>query len=113
MVQITVPLDIPDIEVIQSSMSEDNSLVLTVKSCLSSTICRKCGRVIDKLHGYDQPIVWRHLPILGRAVYLKLSPARYQCLFCHDGPTTTEGLSWYNLRSGYTTAYEAHLLLTQ
>ncbi len=111
MVQITIPLDIPDIEVLSSEVTEKNSLIFTIKSCHRSTDCRQCGRRIDKFHGHDQPIILRHLPILGKAVYLQLTPARYQCLHCEGHPTTTERLDWYNPHSGYTKAYEEHLLL--
>lgn len=111
MVQITIPLDIPDIEVLSSEITEKQDFIFIIKSCHRSTECRQCGRRIDKFHGHDQPIILRHLPILGKAVYLHLTPARYQCLHCEGHPTTTERLDWYHPRSGYTKAYEAHLLL--
>ena len=63
------------------------------------------------MYGYDREITSRHLPILGRKTYIRLRPVRYQCLYCHGNPTTTQQLSWYTPKSTYTKVYEAHILL--
>ena len=59
----------------------------------------------------DEAITLRHLPILGRPVYLWLRPKRYRCPDCDGGPTTTQQLSWYNAKSPHTKAYEKYILL--
>lgn len=53
----------------------------------------------------------RHLPILGRPVYIRLRPKRYKCPYCDGHPTTTQQLDWYTPRSPHTKAYDQHLLL--
>jgi len=111
MADITFPLDIPDVTILETEINEQGDNIITVESTGQSTHCRKCGREISKFHGYDKWITLRHLSILGRRVYIKLQPKRYRCPYCEDGPTTTQPLAWYNARSGQTVAYEKHLLL--
>ena len=104
-------LDIPNIVIEKVEINRHEQYMVTVKSTEEGTRCHRCGRHIDKSYGHDQPIVLRHLPILGREVYIKLRPARYQCRFCEGNPTTTQRLSWYEPRSPHTKAYERHILL--
>jgi len=68
---ISIPLDIPDVRVLQTELTKDGELILTVESTLTSTTCRRCGRTISQRHGVDEPRLLRHLPILGRVVYLR------------------------------------------
>jgi transposase len=109
--EFKIPLNLPDVEIIASEITETEDVVLTIKSTCNGTHCYKCGKWTEKIHGYDDPILIRHLPVLGNRVYLKISLARYVCSFCDDGPTTTERLSWRNKKSAYTKAYEKHVLL--
>lgn len=110
-VQITLPLGIPDVKVLGVETNESGDIVITVESTIEGTKCRKCGQVITKFHGHDEPITLRHLPILGRRTYLKLRPKRYRCLNCENEPTTTQKLEWYTPNSPNTRAFERHLLL--
>src|SRR2546425_5453649 len=48
---------------------------------------------------FRSEITLRHLPILGRKTFIHLRPKRYQCLYCHGNPTTTQTLFWYTPRS--------------
>lgn len=109
--RITVPLDIPDVCVLQTQISEQGEFIITVESTLTSARCRCCGREIRKFHGYDAWVTVRHLPILGRPVYLRYRPKRYRCKTCDGKPTTTQQLSWHEPNSPQTTLYDAHLLL--
>ena len=109
--QITVPLDIPDVKVLQTQITEQGDFIITVESTLSSARCRKCGREIRKFHGHDDWVTVRHLPILGRPVYLRYRPKRYRCEDCADHPTTTQQVTWHESNSPQTTAYDTHLLL--
>jgi transposase len=84
---------------------------ITIESTLEGTRCRQCGREITDLHGVDEAITLRHLPILGRPVYLRLRPKRYRCPYCAGGLTTTQQLSWYSAKSPHTKAYEKYILL--
>jgi transposase len=109
--QITIPLDIPDVQVVKVEQNERGECTITVESTLEGTRCRQCGREITDLHGVDEVITLRHLPILGRPVYLRLRPKRYRCPSCAGGPTTTQQLSWYSAKSPHTKAYEKYILL--
>src|SRR4051794_11181850 len=109
--RISIPRDIPDGRVRQTALTKAGELILTVESILPSTTCRRCGRTITTLHGRDEPRLLRHLPILGRVVYLRIRPKRFRCPFCDDRPTTTQTVDWYDPNALHTTAYERHLIL--
>lgn len=108
---ISIPLDIPNLRVLQTDLTQANEFILTVESTLESTSCRRCGRTITEPHGTDQPRLLRHLPILGRPVYLRIRPKRFRCPFCDDHPTTTQTLEWYDPNALHTLAYERHLIV--
>jgi len=108
---ISIPLDIPDVRVLQTEITKDGELILTVESTLTSTTCRRCGRTITERHGLDDPRLLRHLPILGRVVYLRIRPKRFRCPFCDDHPTSTQTLDWYDPQALHTKAYERHLIV--
>ena len=104
-------LDIPDVEIENIELNEKGDVIITVRSTISVTRCRKCGRRSSKLHGHDEAIMLRHLPTLGRKTYIRIRPARYRCTHCEGKPTTTQKLQWYNERNPCTIAYEKHILL--
>jgi transposase len=109
--QITIPLDIPEVQVVNVEQNEGGECTITIESTIEGTRCRLCGRELKELHGVDEAITLRHLPILGRPVYLRLRPKRYRCPSCAGGPTTTQQLSWYSAKSPHTKAYEKYILL--
>jgi transposase len=106
--QLHIPLDLPDVRIIEVS-NVKNEWLIRVESTLKGTTCRKCGQSIEAFHGHDEPIRLRHLPLFEVPVYLELRPKRYRCPDC-DGTTTTQKLSWYQPRSLHTKAYEQWLL---
>jgi transposase len=108
---ISIPLDITDVRVLQTELTKDGEFILTVESTLTSTTCRRCGRAITERHGLDEPRLLRHLPILGRVVYLRIRPKRFRCPWCDDHPTTTQQLDWYDPNALHTKPYERHLIL--
>jgi transposase len=108
---VSLPLDIPDVRLLQTDLTQAGEFILTVESTRESTTCRRCGRTITEQHGTDQPRLLRHLPILGRAVYLRIRPKRLGCPFCDDHPTTTQQLDWYDPQALHTFAYERHLIV--
>jgi transposase len=108
---ISIPLDIPDVRVLQTDLTQNNELILTVESTLTSTTCRRCGRILTEQHGEDRPRLLRHLPILGRPVYLRIRPKRFRCPYCEGHPTTTQELDWYDPNALHTKAYERHLIV--
>ncbi len=107
---IQIPLDLPDVRVLEVSKTEEGSWLIRVESTLKGTLCRKCGKELTHFHGFDQPIRLRHLPVFEQPVYVELKPKRYQCQSCKGKPTTTQRLSWHELRSPNTKPYEKWLL---
>lgn len=108
---ISIPLDIADVRVLQTDLTAAGEIILTIESTLTSTPCRRCGRLISEQHGVDQPRLLRHLPILGRPLYLRIHPKRFRCPFCEGHPTTTQQLDWYDPKALHTLAYERHLIV--
>lgn len=107
---ISLPLDIPHVDVLSVEMNERGDYIITVESTQIGTICQHCGRKITKSNGHGRWIELRHLPILGHRVYIRLRPKRYACARC-DGKTTTQTLEWYETKSPHTKAYDHHLML--
>ncbi|WP_036489778.1 ISL3 family transposase [Myxosarcina sp. GI1] len=107
---IQIPLDLPDVRVLEVSKTEEGTWLIRVESTLKGTSCRKCGKKLTHFHGFDQPIRLRHLPVFEQPVYVELKPKRYQCRSCQGKPTTTQRLSWHELRSPNTKPYEKWLL---
>jgi transposase len=77
--QSTIPLDIPEVRVLQIEITPRGDCTITVESMRDGTQCRKCGQEIGTFHGLDEWLTLRHLPILGRKVFLRLRPKRYRC----------------------------------
>ena len=109
--QVSVPLNIPDVRVIKSEINPGGELIISVESTKPGTSCRVCGNWIEKLHGQDDWVILRHLPVFGRPSYLRYRPKRYQCQNCEGKPTTTQGLEWHDANSPHTFSYDEHLLL--
>lgn len=109
--QITIPLDIPDVRVLQTSLNERGEIIITIESTKVGTQCRKCGKWITKLHGRDEWVTIRHLPAFGRPSYLRYRPNRYQCQDCEGQPTTTQRLEWHEANSPHSFSYDNHILL--
>ncbi len=109
--KLSIPLDLPDIEILDIKQNKRGDYIITVESALDSTSCRQCGRKLTQCIGHDRAITLRHLSILGHAVYLRLRPKRFKCPYCSDEPSTTQHLSWYQPKSPHTKAYGEHVLL--
>ena len=108
---IMLPLDIPEVEVIGTEINERGDYIITVESTRNRAVCQHCGRQLTKFNGHNREIELRHLPILGRRVYIRIRPKRYECPKC-GGKTTTEKLDWYESKSPHTKAYDHHLMLS-
>jgi len=107
--QVTVPLDIPEVKVLKTELTKEGELLITVESTKKGTRCRKCDRWIEKSHGQDDWVTVRHLPVFGRASYLRYRPRRYYCKECEA--TTTQRLSWQESNSPNSMAFDDHILL--
>ena len=107
---LTIPLGIPDIDVLKIAQNERGDYIITVESTQIGTSCQYCGHQITKSNGPGRWIELRHLPILGHRVYIRLRPKQYQCPHC-DHKITTQTLDWYETKSPHTKAYDHQLLL--
>jgi transposase len=103
-------LNLPDIRVLGSEYTAQGDLIIRVESTVDSARCRRCGRQINQVHGHDQPVRLRHLPIFERRVYLEIRPRRYRCPHCQGSPTTTQRCAWYQPNSPHTRAFEHDML---
>lgn len=109
--QVSVPLNIPEVQVLTSEINQQGELVITIESVKDGTNCRICGEWITKMHGHDNWVMVRHLPVFGRPSYLRYQPKRYQCQKCEQKPTTTQLLDWREANSPHSYLYDDHLLL--
>jgi transposase len=107
---IEIPLDLPEIRILKTEMGQ-REIVITVESTREWAICARCGKEIREFHSYGRQLRLRHLPILGRPVYIEIRPKRFRCPTCDNHPTTTQKLDWYSERSLHTVAYDQWLLL--
>jgi transposase len=107
---IEFPLDLPEVRILHTDLSE-REITIRVESTREWAICHQCGQQIREFHGHGELLRLRHLPILGRRVFIELRPKRFRCPFCDDHPTTTQQLDWYEPRSPHTRAYDEWLLL--
>lgn len=106
-----IPLDIEDVKIEAVEFTPTNEIIITVKSTVEGTHCHCCGHKIKQPYGEGREITLRHLSILGKPTYLRITPKRYQCPYCKDHPTTTQKVGWYDARSPHTKAYETPVLL--
>lgn len=107
---ITIPIDIPNVEVLGTEITSKNQLLIRVESTKESTGCGICGRQIACTFGHGQEIRLRHLSVLGLETYIIIRPKRGQCLACLHDPTTTQIVGWYQQRSPHTKIYDEYLL---
>ena len=109
--KLSIPLDLPDVRVVDIKMNKNGAYIITVESTVDHTHCHQCRRKISKPKGHGRAITLRHLPILGQAVYIRLRPKRFECPYCSNKPRTTQQLSWYKPKSPHTKVYEEQVLL--
>ena len=109
--QVTIPLEIPNVQVLKSEITKGGELIITVESTKETTVCQRCGKIIRKLHGYDDWVKVRYLSVFGHPTYLRYRPKRYRCENCDGHPTTTQGLDWHDPNSPNSYDYEQHILL--
>ena len=104
-------MEIPDIKTEKVERNGNGDFVITVAVTSDSAVCHKCGRNITKFYGYGRETELRHLPILGHKTYIRIRPKRYECPYCAGKPKTTQRVSWYDVGSSHTRAFEDHIML--
>jgi len=107
---ISLPLDIPQVDVLATKQTRDGKFIITVESRRKTTTCGICHKEISCNYGHGQAVRLRHLPILAQETYIVIRPRRAQCPTCLHHPTTTQTLKWYDQRSPHTKAYDQHLM---
>jgi transposase len=107
---IQIPLDLPDVRILEVSKTEKEGWLIRVESTVGSTTCHKCGQKITEFHGLGETVRLHHLPLFEVPVRIELRPKRYRCLDCEGDRTTTEQPDWYQRRSPNTKVYEQWLL---
>src|SRR5262249_21765794 len=107
---ISIPLDRPHLRVLGTEHTAEGNFILTVGTTLEGTVCPKCGQCTTELHGFEEWLQVRPLPILDRKVYSRLRPKRYRCPSCDGRPPTTQKLEWREENSPNTKAYEDYIL---
>lgn len=108
--ELRIPLDIAEVEILSTIISDDDRLTIQVESTLDTTQCGICGREIACRYGHGQERTLRHLPVLDMQTYIRFRPRRGQCHDCEYEPTTTQVVSWYEERSPHTRAYDQWLM---
>lgn len=108
--KISLPLDIPQVDVLATKQTRDGKFIITVESRRETTKCGVCKQEIICNYGAGQAVRLRHLPILGQETYIVIRPKRAQCPTCQHRPTTTQTLKWYEQRSPHTKAYDRYLM---
>jgi len=108
--ELKIPLDIPEVEILATEITDDGRIIVQVESTLETTQCGICGQEIACRYGHGQERILRHLPVLNMTTYIKIRPQRGQCRDCEYEPTTTQVLEWYEERSPHTKAYDEWLM---
>ncbi|GAG76432.1 unnamed protein product, partial [marine sediment metagenome] len=103
-------LGLTDVVIEEVHEARDGSIVVTVKSNRSTTLCRECQQPTE-LYGRGRTLTLRHLPIFGRKVYIKITPLRGICKQCDENPTTTQTLDWFERNGHHTKPYDDYLML--
>ncbi len=107
---LTIPLDIPNVDIINTKIRQDGKLFIEVESRKETTRCGICGQKIKCNYGLGEEITLRHLPVLEYETYIHIHPKRGQCKSCLHEPTTTQRLTWYEQRSPHTIGYDNYLM---
>ena len=90
MPNLTIPLGIDSLEIISQAINTQGNIIIDVESMKSNTVCHKCGKLINKRHGFGEIIQVCHLPILDTLVYLRIRVVCYECVEYDNHPTTLE-----------------------
>src|SRR5690606_14249517 len=66
---ISLPLDIPQVDVLATKQTRDGKFIITVESRRKTTTCGICHKEISCNYGHGQAVRLRHLPILAQETY--------------------------------------------
>jgi transposase len=100
------PLDWPDSRLRATQRTAPGHWLIRVESTLEGARCRRCGREIRDLRGWDAVVRLRHLPGFAVPVFVEFRPKRSRGPYCLGNPTTTQRCPWDEPRSPNTNADE-------
>ncbi len=110
MTTISVPFNIPNINITNINILDNNDIIVKVENTIVGTCCKHCGQYLDKAHSLNKTIKLKHLPSFGNTVYIEFQPTRFQCFDCEGCPTTTEKLPWYQSSGHCTQLYAEYII---
>ncbi len=71
MTTISVPLNLPQVNVISTLVNNDN-LIVSVESTELGTCCKDCGKQITHHHSLNKTVTLNHLSAFGKPVYIHI-----------------------------------------
>ena len=103
-------LGLANITIDRIYLSDKGTIHINVTSTEKTILCRCCGKP-TRPYGNGRTLSLRHLPILGREVYIEVTPSKGMCEQCDNRTTTTQTLDWFERNGHQTKPYEDYLML--
>nr|WP_233787573.1 transposase family protein [Dulcicalothrix desertica] len=103
---MTELLNLPDV-VVESSLQEGETLILSVTKKTKSAVCPQCGKKSDHLH-QNQNYLIKNLPMGDKEVILNINRRRFKCKKCRK--TFNEELDFVGARKKHTHRYAENIV---
>ncbi|GAB1544588.1 ISL3 family transposase [Scytonema sp. NUACC21] len=103
---MTQLLNLPEV-VVESSLQEGQTLILSIRKKGKSAICPQCDRKSEHLHQNQKHLV-KDLPIGDKEVILNVNRRRFKCKKCQK--TFSEKLDFVGKKKSYTHRYAEHIV---
>jgi transposase len=87
---IRIPLDLPDVRVLEVSQTDQGAWLIRVESTVNGTQCHQCSRPITQFHGVDTAIRLRHLPVFETPVLDLLQNPKCVILAGYPNPSFSQ-----------------------
>jgi transposase len=103
---LTELLNLSDV-VVESSLQEGHTLILSVTKKTKSAVCPDCGKKSDRLH-QNQNYLIKDLPMGDKEVILNINRRRFKCKKCCK--TFNEELDFVGARRKHTYRYAENII---
>jgi transposase len=103
---LTELLNLPEV-VVESSVQEGGTLILSVTKKTKSAVCPQCGKQSHHLH-QNQKYLIKDLPMGDKEVLLNINRRRFKCKKCRK--TFNEELEFVGVRRKYTHRYAENIV---
>jgi transposase len=103
---LTELLNLPEV-VVESSVQEGKTLILSVTKKTKSAVCPQCGKQSHHLH-QNQKYLIKDLPMGDKEVFLNINRRRFKCKKCRK--TFNEELEFVGVRRKYTHRYAENIV---